>query len=346
MKRIYFCFVAVASLSFFASCSKEELPSFPSNGDYESGFFVLNEGNASNGTVSFVKSNFSSVIDNIFEIENPSESNVGRYPQSIFFNGDRAYVISGGSNIVTVVNRYTFKYITRIATGFLNPRYAVVFDGKAYVTNLADFSNLTDDYIAVVNLANNQIEGTIPVNGIADRLTEQNGKLYVLNGSFGEGSSLTVIDPTTNSIVTTIDTGLSPNSFEEYDGSLYVLCSNTTTSKILKINFDSNTIQSETSFATGMGNAQNLNIENGTSYCTIDNKIYSNPISTTTIPANSFLTLTTEPTSLYGFEVKGGALYVANPNGNTNGKVLVYSNTGSLLHQIEVGLFPNGFYFN
>jgi hypothetical protein len=347
MKCFKLFLVALASSVFLVSCSKEELPSFPSAGNYENGFFVLNEGNASTGTVSFVKSNFSSVYNNVFGTENSSEYSIGGYVQSMFFSGDKSFIISGSSNKITIVNRNTFKYIGTVNSGLNNPRYGVVYNGKAYVTNLGDFANLTDDFISVINVANYSIETTIPVNAIADKILLINSKLYITNGTYGEGNTVTIINPSTNSIEKTLTFGNSPNSFEESDGKLYVLCSNyTTASELVKIDLTTETIESAITLPATLENAQNLNIDGDQLYFTVGNKIYKNSIANTSIAVDSFLTLSTEPTSLYGFEAKSNVLYVGNANGSSDGKALIYSNTGSLLYQIEVGLFPNGFYFN
>ena len=196
----------------------------PPLGDYENGFFILNEGNASTGSVSFIKNDFSFTKHDIYGAENDGDG-IGGFVQSIFFDGDRAFIISNGSNMITVVNRYTFKLIAKIETGFEVPRYGVVLNGKAYVTNLGGFANLTDDFISVINLSNFQLEAPIAVNAVADKLTEENGKLYVLNGNYGSGTSVKIINPENGVTENTIELGLSPNSFQEYEGSLYVLAS-------------------------------------------------------------------------------------------------------------------------
>ena len=352
MKCFKLFLVALASSIFLVSCSKESLPDFPSQGNYENGFFVVNEGSASAGSISFVKSNFSSVYNNVFATVNPSEEGIGGYVQSVFFNGDRAYIVSGSEKI-TVVNRNTFKYIGTVSSGLDNPRYGVVYNGKAYVTNSKTNSydnpatGNTDDYISIINLETLLVENTINVNAIADKILLINSKLYITNGTYGEGNTVTIVNPSTNTIEKTLTFGNSPNSFEENNGKLYVLCSNyTTASELVKIDLTTDLIESTIVLPATLGNAQNLNIDDNQIYFTVGNKIYKNSIESTSIPVDSFLTLSTEPTSLYGFEVKSNVLYVGNANGNSNGKALIYNNTGSLLYQIEVGLFPNGFYFN
>lgn len=345
MKRnVHFIFAIVTAL-FLGSCSKEELPVFESLGNYQYGFFVVNEGNGAAGSISFVKSDFNKVIPSVFDSENPGNTGIGGYVQSLFFDGDKAYIISNGSNQITVVNRYTFKLITKITTGFAVPRYGVVVNGKAYVTNLNTFDSNTDDFITVINLATNTLEDPIQVNAIADKITAYNGKLYVINGNYVNGSSVTIINPVTKLIEKTIDLGKTPNSFEENNGSLYVLCSDDAASKLVKINLVTNVIDTEIPFPVALTNAQNLNIETDKLYFTIGSKVYADAISSTTISETPLFS--SIATTLYGFSVKGNVIYVADALDYTSdGKVYLYTTAGTLGYTMTVGLNPNGFYFN
>lgn len=351
MKSFKLFLVTLVGSILLVSCNKEELPVFPSLGNYENGFFVLNEGNAAAGSVSFVKSNFSTVANNIFDAENPSTTGIGGYVQSIFFAGEKAFIVSG-SNKITVVNRYTFKLIGTVETGLANPRYGVVADGKAYVTNsnTNSFENPTtgntDDYISVINLSTLQVESTININAIADKIALINGKLYITNGTYGEGNSLTIVNPLTNSIIKTLAFGNSPNSMEENNGSLYVLCSNfAAASELVKINLGTDAISSTMVLPDALGNAQNLNVENDQIYFTVDSKVFASPLSSATVSETPLFT--SAATTLYGFTVKNNSIYLSDAKDyNSDGSVYIYSTAGTLAYQITVGLIPNGFYFN
>lgn len=346
MKCSKLFFVAILSSVFFVSCVKDDIPTYPSLGNYENGFFVLNEGNATKGSVSFVKNGLTSVNNNIFEAENAGD-NIGGYAQSIFFDGEKAYIISNGSNKITVVNRYTFKLITKITTGFNVPRFGTVINGRAYVTNLGDYADLTDDFITVIKLSNNTIEAPIPLATIGERIVAINNKLYVSNGSFGSGNSLTIVNPDTRTIIKTLLFGNSPNSMVENNGNLYVLCSNyTNNSELVKINLTTDEIASTTPFASSLVNAQNLNIENNTIYFTQDSTIFSDPMNSATI-SETPLFVAPQVVTLYGFTVKNNVVYIADAKDYVSaGKVYIYSSTGTLSSDITVGVSPNGFYFN
>ena len=134
--------MAIISGFLLNSCSSDNDNVDPDGpqpeGDFTEGFFLLNEGSQSAGTVSYVSRDFQTIEQEIFQ--NANENNdLGRFTQSIFFEDDRAYIISNGSNLITVVNRYTFELVGTIESGLNVPMYGAVENGKAYVTNLASF---------------------------------------------------------------------------------------------------------------------------------------------------------------------------------------------------------------
>ena len=349
MKITKLLFMVLASSILFVSCSDDNddniiiEPETPL-GDYDNGVLIVNEGNGSAGTISFISNDFTTVGQDIYGAVNSGDG-IGGYVQSIFFDENKAFIISNGSNKITVVNRYTFELIGKIETGFNIPRYGVVENGKAYVTNLADFGDLTDDFISVINLSTLQVENTIAVNAIAEHIEGENGKLYVANGSYGDGNTVTVIDAATGSIESTIDVGISPNSMEEEGGFLYVLCGNfADNSKLVKINLSTNQIVSETTME-GLLNAQNLNIDDNKIYFTVNSDVYAENLGATTISSTPLFT--SSATTLYGFGVEDGKIFVGDAKDYaSDGEVFIYTTAGTLQKQFNVGLIPNGFYFN
>lgn len=346
MKITRFFLMAFASSILIVSCSDTNdgiNPQLPL-GAYDNGVLIVNEGNGAAGSISYVSNDLVTVGQDVFGSVNPGKG-IGGYVQSMFFDGDRAFIISNGSSKITVVNRYTFEFIASIDSGFKVPRYGVVENGKAYVTNLNTFGSLTDDYVSVVNLNTLQVESTIAVNAIADKITAENGKLYITNGTYGEGSTVTIINASTKTIESTIDVGISPNSMEKENGFLYVLCGNyADNSKLVKINLATSQKVSEITM-TGLVNAQNFNIEGPKMYFTIDSVVYSENLAATAISSTPLFTSTA--TTLYGFNVENGRIFVGDAkNYASDGEVFIYNTSGILQKQFSVGLIPNGFYFN
>lgn len=341
-------FIGVALLQImFISCSSDDDNNTPL-GSYDNGILVLNEGGI--GEVTYASNDLQTIQNDVFATVNGETNNLGAYAQSMFFNGDRAYIVSNGSNKITVVNRYSFEYIATIATGMQIPRYGVVVGGKAYVTNMNDYLTGSDDFITVINLADFSVETPIAVNDYAERLIEYNGKLYVSGGSFGSGDKITVINPTSKTIETVITVGVAPNSIEEKNGIIYVLCGGfDVASKIVKIDASTNSVVATIAFDATIVNAQNLDIEGNSLYFTSGAKIYKSALNETLIADEALVNVpASSPYIGYGFAVKGNRIYISEAAADFSsfGKAFVYSTTGTAIDNFQTGFGPNGFYFN
>ncbi len=344
MKRI--SLFVMASLAFLSvSCSDDSASSNPS-GDYDDGVLVLNEGNAVSGSVTYLSEDGTTVEQGIFAAVNPTET-LGGYLQSVFFDGNRAYIISNGSNKITVVNRYTFTYIGTIEGGLSVPRYGVADGGKAYVTNLGSFTDETDDFVAVINLDTQTIETTWPIGNLADHIEKVGQKLFIANGSFGAGHSVTVLNATTGASLGVIETELSPNSMAYDDGKLYVLCGAFATDGLLHTIDPGSLEVTESKPFTGYADPQYLAVDegdvyfcSGTSFCRMRR--------TPQPPQPEIESFATEAMTLYGFTVHDGKAYVADARDfASNGIISIYDiGNGSLIANAPAGIAPNGFYFN
>ncbi len=341
--------LASATSIFVLSCSTDSNSPQPS-GDYDNGILVVNEGNSASGSISYFSNDLSVAEQDIFSLVNGSGESLGGFVQSMFFDGDRAFIISNGSNKITVVNRYTFEYLATIDSGFAAPRYGVVYGGKAYVTNMNSFFDAADDYVAVINLGDLSMAAPISVGTYAERIVESNGKLFVSGGAFGMGDKITVINGSTDTLVGSVTVGEAPNSLEVRDGILYVLCGSfTSNSKIVKINTATNAVESEIVFPDTMGNASNLDIDSDQMYFTVGPKIFKFDVDATSITNTPLAD--TGSTSFYigyGFAVHDGRIFISEAADDfaSDGSIFVYSTDGSLIDTRAAGLGPNGFYFN
>lgn len=336
-----------ASSLFLASCSSDDDSSNVSLGEYNNGVFVLNEGNSTitTSSISFI-SNTGAVEQDVFRNVNPEAAEIGTLLQSMFFDDTRAFIISGQANKITVVDRYTFKFIATISTNFSNPRYGVVVNGKAYVTNYADYQYGTDDFLTVIDLAT-YATSQVPLNNWSEKIIEENGKIYIMNGYYGSGTSVTVFNPAGNTIEATIPLGFSPNAFEEENGTLYVLGSE----KLARINMATNAVIGTpitVAPATSAG-ARNLTIEDNKLYYTVDTSVFAmapNAIAAPTVPLLTYESQS-EFGSMYGFAVNDNKIYIADAGDfNSDSKAYIYSTSGAPISTITVGFGPNGFYFN
>jgi hypothetical protein len=354
MKFSKLFFVALLSVSVFVSCTNNDDDEVDS-GDYNEGILVLNEGSSGQGSVSYISNDLTAFTQDAYTAANGSDL-LGKYVQSIFFDGDKAYIIAGGSNKITVVNRNTFKIIAKIESGLVAPRYGVVKDGKAYVTNANTYANwgdpadavgYTDDYVAVINLTTNTVESKIELKATANRIVSENGKLYITEPY--NSDKILVVNPTTKALETPINIGTDADTMEEENGTLYVMRSPYgVASEIVKVKLSDNSL-SKITFPSDLQGAKNLDIEQNKIYYTVGTSVYGMNITATEASNTAILSYTSTSAygKMYGFAVKDNRIFIADGGDFTaNSKAYVYSLTGTLEKEFTVGVGPNGFYFN
>ncbi|NQX85398.1 MAG: hypothetical protein HRT67_05770 [Flavobacteriaceae bacterium] len=352
MKQFFkYFFYAFALGLFVTSCSNDD--DFTSSvplGDYDNGYFILHEGAGVITPVTFVAED-GTVTSNVFETVNPDAEPIGGYKQDLFFDDTRAFIVSGAGQTVTVVNRYTFEFIATIATDLQNPRYGAIHNGKAYVTNSGDFATTDDDFVTIIDL-NDYSTTTTVIGNVVDRIEAINGKLYITNGSYGSGNTLTILNPSDIS-TTTIDlgTGNSPNSFEQAnDGFLYVLTNNSSSNaKIIKINVSNESIESTLDFPAALGSAKHLDIDENMAYFTNETSVYSFTLGSTTVSETPILSYNSSSQygSMYGFAVNNDTIYICDAGDFASaGIAYEYNMSGDVLKTTTTDVAPNSFHFN
>lgn len=352
MKFSKLFFVALVSVSVFVSCTDNDDDKVIDSGDYNDGILVLNEGSSGQGSVSYISNDLTAFTQDAYTTANGKDL-MGKFAQSIFFDGDNAFIIAGGSNKITVVNRNTFKIIAKIETGLVAPRYGVVKDGKAYVTNANTYAysnpetGNTDDYLAVINLTTYTVESKIELKATANRIVSDNGKLYITEPY--NSDKILVVNPTTKALETPIAIGTDADTMESKDGILYVMRSTYgETSEIVKVKLSDNSL-SKITFPADLKGAKNLDVEENKIYYTVGTSVYGMNI--TAAEASNTAILSYESSSaygkMYGFAVRNNHIFIADGGDFTaNSKAYVYSLSGTLEKEFIVGVGPNGFYFN
>jgi hypothetical protein len=345
--------VLVLALGFlFIACDKEEDDVLEPLGTYENGILVSNEGPFSNGTgtVSFISEDLTTVENSIFNAVNNAD--LGNVVQSIGFTDEYAFIIANVSNTLTIVNRYTFESQAIISQGLNNPRYFLYANGKGYVTNWGDPNDVTDDFVAIINLETNSISATIPVDFGPEKLIAMDENIYVAHqGGYGQNNSITVIDTQTDEVSTTILVADVPNTMQvDSNGNLWVLCGgkpsytqDETAGALLKINKGSNAVENTLEFET-TEHPNFLELDGSKLYYFLNGAIYSMSTSDTTLPSQSdmqglnFYTMVVHDGKLYGTDAKDFA---------SNGSLIIYDlGTKEQLDTFDVGIIPGGIYFN
>ena len=346
---------ALISSIFFVSCSSDDNDRGTPLGTYDDGVLILNQGGfgAGNASISYLSDDFVTQQNNIYGIVNPSLT-LGDTGQDIGFYQNLAFIVLNASNKIEIVNRYSMVHVATITEGLDNPRYITFSNGKGFVTNWGDGTSTTDDFVAVLNLDNYTVSSSIPVVEGPERIVENNGKVYVAHaGGFGYGSSISVINADNNTVATSIQVGDVPNSLKIQGNSLYVICGGKaswtgteTVGKLAKINLSNNAVTS-INFPEG-DHPSNIEIVDNSLFYTIDSEVYKSTVSATTLPTEALFSTTAQGVyGVYSFAVKNNKIYVGDAvDYSSNGKVYIYSATGTLENSYTVGVIPAGFYFN
>lgn len=185
--------------------------------------FILNEGayNANNASLTFyapdkdAKDSRNNLIPNIYRKQN--DRNLGEIGQDIIEYEDKIYVLLDGSSLMLRLNAAG---VEEARLSFTkedgSPRYMEAEDGKIYVT-------LYSGKVARVNANTLQIEGYVATGGNPEQIVEENGKLYVANSLFGDGTTVSVIDIATFTKDKDIDVAMNPNLLLEANDEIYLI---------------------------------------------------------------------------------------------------------------------------
>lgn len=359
MKLNKLALIALSLGLTFTSCTSDDdgLMTVAPLGDYENGIVVSNEGNffQGNASISYVSSDFATVENNVFS--NVNDQLLGDTAQSMTFYGDYAYIIVNVSQKIEVVNRYTFQSVATIESGISNPRFMVVANGKGYVTNWGDGSSPTDDYIAIIDLATNSIEGTISVSEGPEQIIANENSLYVSHkGGWGDSNLVSVVN-IASQVVSTVIVSDKPDELTfDADGNVLVLCEGLeiynddysevidhTLASITKIDVTNNTVLSNLYFAFGT-HPRLFTYNEGNAYYYVSGEVFKIEGAATGLPAEGILTQ-----ELYGsLVVSNNRLYGTNSDFLAGtGELVVYDlATNALLVEKELSVGASKIYFN
>ncbi|MGY0392744.1 DUF5074 domain-containing protein [Bizionia sp. KMM 8389] len=320
-------------------------------GSYDDGIFVLNEGMFGTNTASVSYLSNAGVLTNDIYAAVNIGSTIGQLAQDMGFYGDNAYIISGGTGEVVVVNRTTFAHITTVSTGFSNPRYIVFDDGMAYITDWGDPVDPNDDYVAVLNLETNTVIRSISVVEGPENIVKKNNQLFVAHqGGYGQGNSVSVINIADDS-VSQLAVGDVPNSISADDDYLYVLCGGTpawtgseTIGQLYRIDLEDFSTMNTYDFTLGE-HPNYMQLGAGTVYYVLNNNIYSFDFSAT-LPSTEFINTAAQNINIaYGLSLIDEVLYLSDAGDYvSSGQVAAYNISGALQNTYTVGLIPNGVY--
>lgn len=348
----------------FISCNEDSAPTEILD-TFENGIIVSAEGawKAKDGSISFVSEDYG--LSKNFLYEGVNGAKLGGLIQSIGFNGDDAYIVLNDVNTIVVADRYTFLKKAVITTGLTNPRYIAFANGKGYVTNWGDADNVSDEFIAVIDLDSNKVESSFSISNGPERILTIGNKLYVGNrGGTGSGTAfnniITVIDLDNNNSISTIQVNDAPDELVlSSTGNLVVLSQGEQTwaqddennwyvaresiGAIQTIDLSTNTVSSSIEFAEGI-HPNLMDVDGGNIYYHI---AYSGVFSIAEDAVQLSLDTAISTDNLYGMSVKNGKIYGVQYSFEDLSKLIITDvNSKSALYSTAVGLGASKIYFN
>ncbi|HLV46160.1 MAG TPA: T9SS type A sorting domain-containing protein [Flavobacterium sp.] len=320
---------------------------------YVDGILVLNEGGAgtNNASVSYINA-AGQVSNYIFQTAN-NVNVLGDVAQGMATDGEVTLIMLNNSDKIEVVDAKTFVLIETIDEGIVLPRYAVIHEGKAYVTCWGE-----DDeaYMAIIDMETYAIEDTVSLAPGVEQIYEKDGKIYILHmGGFGTNNIMSVYDIETEEIEEVI-VGDSPTELVFYDDYAYVISQGRSWGDILepsfhRVNLSTLAVEEIDELVTEddeiVGEYKFIARYEDTFYIKVSADVYTFDVETQTLSEEPIIeTGITSWSGVYGMSIIGDKVYLADAKGfmGDAGEVFVYSLDGELENTFEVGDGPNNIY--
>ena len=208
--------IMILALAFFGFYACEEEPEEKEAPEAATALYVMNSGGQSLSQVDLE----TGVVTNDVAI-------LGQWPNQVTFHNDKVYVVNSGTNNIMIFDPdNNFATETPIALGDGNNPMNMVF----YDDNTAYVSCSMSGKVLKVNLGTKAIDMEITAGTGTTGLTMADGKIYATNTGFNPDytyspGTVTVINGSNGSVVTTIDVFLNPQAAAtDPDGLVHVVC--------------------------------------------------------------------------------------------------------------------------
>jgi DNA-binding beta-propeller fold protein YncE len=333
------------------SCKKDPPPA---GNVYGAGVWIVNEGPfmSGTGTLSHYDRLSKIVRHDVFAYENNDEP-IGNIFQSITIAGADMLMVANNSQRVVIADHFSMKKKGEL-TGLSSPRYAVVTNGKAYV------SDWLSNTVAIYSMSDYSLIKKIDVGTGPEGMILKGSRLWVANsGGFGMDSTISIIDLLGDSLFETWVVDHNPNSFAvDIDGHIWVLCSgyndwsnpaNSTAGALWQFQSGNIAVVRRLIFADTDKHPVHLRsdaigeyiywLDNNYSASVVRKRTLDDLLPTSAYISGSFYGL--------GFDRNTGEIYTADPlDYNQNGVIIRHQNNGTPLDTMEGGIIPSNFTFN
>lgn len=335
--------VVLFASTFFSSCKKND----EEEADVTADIFITCEGpfGAGTGTISKYNVTSKAVQNDAFKTVNGFD--LGNTVQSVSVFNDRAYIVVNNANKIEVTTASTLSTVGQI-TGLNDPRnFLGISDDKGYVTEWGNGQG----QVMVINLQTLMVIDSIPCDSGAENMIRKGDYVYVTNsGGFGNSNKVTVINPSTDEVVTSITVGANPTGIvTDADGKIWVLCNGTfgnLDGSLVRISTTNNVVDRTIPTQLDYYQARlTTNKEKNKLFFSVGDKTFAHSISATTFNNSPWVTR-----GFYSIatDLNNNILYCADPKDYvSNGWILRYDlTTNAVLDSFETGVIPGNFYFN
>lgn len=220
-KNDFIHFLVIILVGFFglsSSCNRPGPEPTPIPDSFADGIYVLNEGvfQMNNSTLSYYNFQTGEVSSDLFLQQNGR--GLGDTGNDLQRYGEKLYCVVNNSNTIEVMNSDGTSIKTLFLTG-KQPRYIAFYKSKAYVTCF-------DGDVVRIDTATLEVEGSVHSGPNPEGICACRDKLYVSNsGGLNNpnyGHTVSVIDPTSFSVIKEIEVGINPGIIQCDEQNRYI----------------------------------------------------------------------------------------------------------------------------
>ncbi len=347
MRKINLLLIAIM-LIVLQACKKDNRTDDPIVDDIvSSGMVVACEGafNQNNSSLHWVGDD-GSTQNNIYQAANGVSP--GDVLQSYRVFGNRAFLVLNNSQNVEVVQASNHSSIGTI-TGCDYPRDVLVIPGqKGYISN-----GSLDGELLTFNTSTLTVTGSIEVGQGPEQLAYNGTHIFVANsGGWGLDNTVSVIDPLSDNVVSTISVGDRPTAISiDYQNNVWVLCSGAieydenwnviaeTDARLVRIDGNQLLVTADLTVGINGDHPSQMSSNAAKDKLYIVNNglvifdVQVGTISESPIQSGNFRAVAVHPET--------SEIYLSSaPDYISNDQVFVYGQTGDLRRTVEVGIAP------
>lgn len=332
---------------FVGSCAKNPTePSGQTPLPNASLVYVVNEGNFGKGNSSLTAfyPDSNKTISDIFKTVNGR--NLGDTGNDIAIYNGKAYIVVNNSDKIEIIDARTALSIKTIYYTSGTSPYRIAIDqtdSKGFVTDLYKGK------VSVINLSTNTLSSdTITVGQNPYGIIYTNGKVFVANSGFGSGSTVSVLDATSEKNIKTIKVSYNPtNLIDDGNGNVWVVCTgnwNPNTEGSIFVIDKSTLAVVDSIYIGGHPGKIAADLQRNAAYLIGDSSVIKLDLKLRQIVNGSFLR-----GSFYGIAVDdaSGNIYITDPKDYvTNGTVSIFSSSGNSIGiSFTAGIIPDAIAF-